>query len=91
MNKDLEKLSALYDGELPSKEMQDSLAEMHADENLKEIFQKLCPTPIMASRWADLVQVQSKNLNHGLSVNLDPGSLILDTFFRIQDCAEAVR
>ena len=31
MNKDLEKLSALYDGELPSKEMQDSLAEMHAD------------------------------------------------------------
>ena len=57
----------------------------------KEIFQKLCPTPIMASRWADLVQVQSKNLNHGLSVNLDPGSLILDTFFRIQDCAEAVR
>ena len=40
MNKDLEKLSALYD-ELPSKEMQDSLAEMHADENLKEIFQNL--------------------------------------------------
>ena len=41
MNKDLEKLSALYDGELPSKEMQDGLAEMHADENLKEIFQNL--------------------------------------------------
>ena len=57
----------------------------------KEVFQKLCPTPIMAPRWADLVQIQSKNLDHGLSVNLDPGSLILDTFFRIQDCAEAVR
>ena len=55
------------------------------------VFQKLCPTPIMAPRWADLVQIQSKNLDHGLSVNLDPGSLILDTFFRIQDCAEAVR
>ena len=40
MDKDLEKLSALYDGELPSKEMQDSLAEMHGDENLKEIFKK---------------------------------------------------
>ena len=37
MNKDLEKLSALYDGELPSKEMLDSLAEMHADESCKEL------------------------------------------------------
>ncbi len=56
-----------------------------------DIFQKLCPTPIMAPRWADLVQIQSKNLDHGLSVNLDPGSLILDTFFRIEDCAKTIR
>ena len=40
MNKDLEKLSALYDGELSSKDMQDSLAKMNADEDLKNTFQK---------------------------------------------------
>ena len=40
MDKDLEKLSALYDGELSSKEMQDTLAEMNADKVLKETFQK---------------------------------------------------
>ena len=40
MDKDLEKLSALYDGELSSKEMQDSLAKMNADEDLKNTFQK---------------------------------------------------
>ena len=31
MDKDLEKLSALYDGELSLKEMQESLVEMNAD------------------------------------------------------------
>jgi len=40
MDKDLEKLSALYDGELSLKEMQESLVEMNADEDLKDTFQK---------------------------------------------------
>ena len=40
MDKDLEKLSALYDGELSLKEMQESLVEMNADEDLKNTFQK---------------------------------------------------
>ncbi|MEL0207622.1 MAG: RseA family anti-sigma factor, partial [Gammaproteobacteria bacterium] len=40
MDKDLEKLSALYDGELSSKEMQESLVEMNEDEDLKNTFQK---------------------------------------------------
>jgi hypothetical protein len=40
MDKDLEKLSALYDGELSSKEIQESLVEMSADEDLKNTFQK---------------------------------------------------
>ena len=40
MDKDLEKLSALYDGELSAKEMQESLVEMNADEDLKNTFQK---------------------------------------------------
>jgi DNA polymerase-3 subunit delta' len=57
----------------------------------KEIFEKLCPTPNIAQKWAELAQTQSENLKHGLAVNLDPGSLILDTFFRIEDCARTVR
>jgi DNA polymerase-3 subunit delta' len=57
----------------------------------KEIFKKLCPTPNIAAKWAELAQTQSENLKHGLAVNLDPGSLILDTFFRIEDCARTVR
>jgi hypothetical protein len=40
MDKDLEKLSALYDGELSSKEMQESFVEMNEDEDLKNTFQK---------------------------------------------------
>ena len=59
--------------------------------NEKEIFGKLCPNPIIAKKWAELALIQSENLKHGLAVNLDPGSLILDTFFRIEDCARTVR
>ncbi len=59
------------------------------DEN--DIFRKLCPNPNIAKKWAELAQTQSKNLGHGLSVNLDPGSLILDTLFRIEDCAKTIR
>jgi len=57
----------------------------------KEIFKKLCPTPHIAKEWAELAQTQSENLKHGMAVNLDPGSLILDTFFRIENCAKTVR
>ena len=60
-------------------------------EDEKEIFAKLCPTPNSAKKWAELAQTQSKRLKNGLAVNLDPGSLILDTFFQIEDCAKAVR
>ncbi len=57
----------------------------------QEIFGKLCPTPNIARKWAELAQTQSERLKHGLAVNLDPGSLILDTFFQMEDCARAVR
>ena len=39
MDKDLEKLSALYDGELSSKEIQESLTKMNANDGLKNTFQ----------------------------------------------------
>ena len=64
------------------------------DQALKDesdIFRRLCPNPNIAKKWAELAQTQSKNLSHGLSVNLDPGSLILDTFFRKEDCAKTIR
>ena len=40
MDKDLEKLSALYDGELSFKETQEVLSKMNASEDLKNNFQK---------------------------------------------------
>ena len=57
----------------------------------KEIFTKLCPNLNSAKKWAQLAQTQSERLKDGLAVNLDPGSMILDTFFQIEDCARAVR
>ena len=56
MDKDLEKLSALYDGELSSSDTQESLAQMNANESLKETFQKF-------GHISDLVQRHSKQKN----------------------------
>ena len=53
MDKDLEKLSALYDGELSSKETQESLAEMNADEDLKNTFQKFGLISDLVQRHSD--------------------------------------
>jgi DNA polymerase-3 subunit delta' len=52
-----------------------------------DIFQKLCPTPALARKWADLNHELSSRLRHGRAVNLDPVSMILDTLFKIEDCA----
>jgi hypothetical protein len=56
MDKDLEKLSALYDGELSSSDTQESLAQMNANESLKETFQKF-------GLISDVVQRHSKQKN----------------------------
>ena len=64
MNKDLEKLSALYDGELSSKDMQDSLAKMNADEDLKNTFQKF-------GLISDLVQRHSEEKTSKISLLKD--------------------
>ena len=53
MDKDLEKLSALYDGELSSKEMQESLVEMNEDEDLKNTFQKFGLISDLVQRHSD--------------------------------------
>ena len=56
MDKDLEKLSALYDGELSSSDTQESLTQMNANESLKETFQKF-------GHISDVVQRHSKQKN----------------------------
>ena len=56
MDKDLEKLSALYDGELSSSDTEESLAQMNANESLKETFQKF-------GHISDVVQRHSKQKN----------------------------
>ena len=53
MDKDLEKLSALYDGELSSKEMQESLVEMNEDEDLKNTFQNFGLISDLVQRHSD--------------------------------------
>ena len=53
MDKDLEKLSALYDGELSYKEIQEGLDEMHEEPNLKDIFHQF-------GLISELVQRQAK-------------------------------
>ncbi len=70
--------------------MEHSLADQILEDE-KKIFTKLCPNQVAAKKWAELAQTQSENLKRGLAVNLDPSSLILDTFFRIEDCARTVR
>ena len=40
MDKNLEKMSALYDGELPQNEMQEIIKEMDSDESLRNAFYK---------------------------------------------------
>ena len=53
MDKDLEKLSALYDGELSYKEIQEGLDKMREDQGLKETFHKF-------GLISELVQRQTK-------------------------------
>jgi len=53
MDKDIEKLSALYDGELSPQEIQESLAKMNVDEGLRNTFQKF-------GLISDIVQRHSK-------------------------------
>ena len=62
------------------------LAQTVSDQEF-EIFQKLCPTPALARKWADLNHEISSRLRHGRAVNLDPVSMILDTLFKVEECA----
>ena len=52
-----------------------------------ELLLRLAPNPHAARRWAEAAQSIGGRVQHGLSVNLDPAALILDTVFKIQETA----
>ncbi|MEM0948093.1 MAG: DNA polymerase III subunit delta' [Pseudomonadota bacterium] len=51
---------------------------------------RLSPDPSAARRWAALQQELSDRAGHGLAVNLDPSSLILDMVLSINESAAAI-
>jgi DNA polymerase-3 subunit delta' len=60
---------------------------VNAAPNEAALLSRLCPGPAAARQWAELHQTLGARTRHGVSVNLDPASLILDTVFRINALA----
>ena len=54
------------------------------------VLSKLSPNDHAARAWAALQQELSQRARHGRAVNLDPASLILDMFFKIEQTARDV-
>ncbi len=50
-----------------------------------DVLQKLGAVP--ARRWAELQQTLSQRLGHGMAVNVDPSSLIVDALLQINETA----
>lgn len=65
------------------------VAENEVIQGESQIFSRLSSTALKARMWAQTTQEITERNRHGLSVNLDPAALILDTVFRIQKTAEA--
>ena len=61
MNKNFERLSALYDGELSRNEMQEILKEMDSDKSLRNTFHRFGVISELMQRHSD--QQNSKNIN----------------------------
>lgn len=49
-----------------------------------ETLTRLAPDAPAARRWAETAEEVGARLRHGVAVNLDPASLTLDAFFRLQ-------
>ncbi|WP_238368827.1 DNA polymerase III subunit delta' [Mesobacterium pallidum] len=52
-------------------------------------FARLAPVPRAARAWAEAAQATTARMAHGRAVNIDPASLVLDTFFKLQATADA--
>lgn len=50
-------------------------------------FARLAPDARAARAWAEAAQATTARLAHGRAVNIDPASLVLDTFFKLQSAA----
>lgn len=58
-----------------------------AAEGETDVFARLSPDLAAARRWAELNRDLSERLTHGRAVNIDPSSLVLDAFLRINEAA----
>ncbi|MEP3847860.1 MAG: DNA polymerase III subunit delta' [Paracoccaceae bacterium] len=54
-----------------------------------ETFARLSPHLNAAQAWADVSYSALARARHGRAVNLDPGALVLDTLFKLQETASA--
>ena len=54
-----------------------------------ETFVRLSPHLNAAQAWADVSYSALARARHGRAVNLDPGALVLDTLFKLQETASA--
>lgn len=64
---------------------------LNAAPNESAIFAKLAPHQESARIWAAQSAAISARLRHGIAVNVDTASLLLDTFFKLRDTAEAIQ
>ena len=55
-----------------------------------ETLLRLSPDPVAGRTWADLQQALARRASHGLAVNLDAPSLILDILLKINETAAAI-
>jgi DNA polymerase-3 subunit delta' len=51
------------------------------------ILARLSPDPAAARAWSDLAGLLGPRLRHGRAVNLDPGTLLLDTLVKLSETA----
>ena len=63
------------------------LPAVDAAPNEGDILARLSPSAEQGRRWADLAQQVSARAQHGLAVNLDPATLVLDTLQKIGETA----
>ncbi len=66
-------------------------AQPQAGPDEAAIFARLSPNADAGRRWAELSQVLSTRTAHAVGVNLDPASVILDTFLQIEATATRIK
>ena len=52
-----------------------------------QVLMRLAPSPHKGRAWAETAATITARSRHGQAVNLDPGALVLDTVFKMQDTA----